>query len=377
MTHCRVAVLTPAGSGAIATIAVVGVNAWEIVRARLQRPGGKRLPETPTPHQFWFGTFGEDVGDEVVVAQTRAEPEPWVEIHGHGGQAVVRWILELLVQDGCTETRWQDLPPSWTGTVPNTDNRALEPLSRASTLRTANILLDQYHGAFCTAVRAILDNWNTPAAESQLRELARFAPLGRHLVKPWHVVVAGAPNVGKSSLLNALAGYQRSIVAPIAGTTRDVVTVRLAWEGWPIEFADTAGMREAIESLEAGGIARAKQAVGHADLVVWVCDQTDPDSPLPPVGLTDRPILIVRNKSDLADSATPDDSFPVSATTGAGIAGLGSVIARRLVPHTPTDGVAVPFTPALANRIEEAVHLLQSHRFDAARESLISCLIDC
>ncbi|MCZ2342858.1 MAG: 50S ribosome-binding GTPase [Bacteroidales bacterium] len=374
MKTCRVAVLTPPGSGAIATLTVVGDNAWDIVRARLQRPGGRLLPIVPTAQRFWFGTLGDSVGDEVVVAQTRVEPEPWVEIHCHGGQAVVRWLTELLVQDGCTEVHWRELL-----TMPDSrpeDPRALEPLSQASTLRTANILLEQYHGAFRSAIRTILDHWGSPSSESQLRELTQFASLGRHLVAPWTVVVAGAPNVGKSSLLNALAGYARSIVAPVPGTTRDVVTVRLALDGWPIEFADTAGMREAIESLEAGGIARARQAASRADLVLWVMDPTDPHPLRLPMGLTDRPVIVVYNKADLARTTPEGDFYPVSALTGDGVAGLGTVIARTLVPVTPMAGAAVPFTPLLADRVEQAMQALQSHQGNAAREILIACRND-
>lgn len=374
MKTCRVAVLTPPGSGAIATLALSGANAWDIVRARLQRPGGRPLPATPTTQRFWFGTLGEDVGDEVVVAQTRTEPEPWVEIHCHGGQAVVRWLMSLLVQDGCTEVHWRELL-----TIPDSqpeDPRALEPLGHASTLRTANILLDQYHGAFRQAVQAILDTWGTPSSESQLRELAQFSELGRHLVAPWVVVVAGAPNVGKSSLLNALAGFPRSIVAPVAGTTRDVVTVRLALDGWPIEFADTAGMREAIETLEAGGIARARQAASQADLVLWVMDPTLPHSQWPPEALTTRPVILVHNKSDLAPTPREDGSYHVSALTGDGVTGLGIAIARKLVRASPAAGAAVPFTPQLADHVEQAVQFLQLKQLNMARETLIACLND-
>src|SRR5207302_2223379 len=114
-----------------------------------------------------------------------------------------------------------------------------------------------------------LDRGNVDEATQLLGSLVRFAALGRHLTQPWRVAVMGAPNVGKSSLVNALAGYQRSIVAPTPGTTRDVVTTLIAVDGWPIELADTAGLHTQAGDLEGQGIARARAAAGEADLCLW------------------------------------------------------------------------------------------------------------
>src|SRR5439155_711085 len=105
-----------------------------------------------------------------------------------------------------------------------------------------------------------------------LKELKSRTRLGRHLTNPWRVVVAGAPNVGKSSLVNALAGYARCVVSPTPGTTRDVVSTLIAVDGWPIELLDTAGLRLPGENLEQQGIALARAAVESADLCLWVID---------------------------------------------------------------------------------------------------------
>jgi tRNA modification GTPase len=228
---------------------------------------------------------------------------------------------------------------------------AVELLPFAPTLRTASILLDQFHGAFDRAVRKILAKLDAgQASVPELAELVRFAPVGRHLVEPWKVVIAGPPNVGKSSLVNALAGYQRSVVSEVAGTTRDVVTVPVAFDGWPVELADTAGLRDAA-GLEAEGVDRAKQVVGEADLVVWVMDATatEEQDPRSRVGLT------VINKIDQPPAWDLDrfpDALRISAVTGEGVPGFAAAIARALVPDAPPPGAAVPFTPELADAVE-------------------------
>ena len=363
----RIAVLTPAGTGAIATLAIAGPQAWDAVKARF-RPAKGLLPEAAPMGRFWYGTLGDGVGDEVVVAVR----EEWIEVHCHGGRRVVRWVLDQFVQLGCEEVKWEVIegakPTRCNGWA--CDPRALPPLANAPTLRTASILLDQYHGAFA---RAIADILVSPEPLPLLSVLAQFAPLGRHLIVPWKVVVAGAPNVGKSSLINALAGYQRSVVAPIAGTTRDVVTVTVALDGWPIELADTAGLRESVESLEAEGIALARQQLADADLVVWVLDATDPNPIQPPTSSVNQ--LIVVNKSDLPFAAQPASAARlVSATTGRGLPELASAVVHSLVPNPPPPGAAVPFTPALADLVETAHRLFVAGDVGAAREILTTCL---
>src|SRR5262249_40580189 len=172
-------------------------------------------------------------------------------------------------------------------------------LGRALTPRTASVLLDQYQGALeqaLTEVRAALERGDGAEAEKPLASLTRHAALGLHLTTPWRVGGGGAANVGKSSLVNALAGYQRSIVAETPGTTRDVVTTLLAIDGWPVELADTAGLREDAEALEGQGIGLAQAAAGTADLCLWVVDGAS--APVWPQALPTR-VLRVVNKIDL------------------------------------------------------------------------------
>src|SRR5439155_19937570 len=164
---------------------------------------------------------------------------------------------------------------------------------------TAAIVLDQYHGAFARAVaesRAALERNDPGAAGWLLDQIARYGPVGRHLASPWRVAILGAPNVGKSSLANLLAGYQRSVVSPVPGTTRDVVTSVIAVDGWPVELVDTAGWRDAVESLERQGIGLARAAAAAADLCLWILGAAA--LPAWPDGALPAPHFVV-NKSGL------------------------------------------------------------------------------
>lgn len=365
----RVSVLTPAGAGAIATVSVTGPRAWGLARWLFRPAGGKSLPDAPEPHRFWVGRLAD--GDEVVLAVRSVAPEVCVELHGHGGRRVVRQTVEAFTSRGCEE---QSKPG---GGRP----RAFELLSRAPTLRTANILLDQTDGAFDRAVRSALDAIDAGAdARPITRELIRYHTLARHLVEPWMVVIAGAPNVGKSSLVNALAGYQRAVVSPTPGTTRDVVTTTLAFDGWPVELADTAGLRDAA-GLEAEGIGRARGRLAAADLVLWVTDASADDLELPDEETSElsrgRAWLYLLNKSDAALEPR-NDAFPgmvrVSARTGDGIPGLIETITRYLVPHSPSPGAAVPYTPELAEAVYQAHAALAFGQSDEAARLLRTCL---
>jgi tRNA modification GTPase len=341
-----VSVLTPGGAGAIATVAVIGPRAWGLTRWLFRPAGGRPLPDAPVPHRFWVGRLL--VGDEVVLAVRAVAPEVSVELHGHGGRRVVRQTVEAFTSRGCVEDR------AARGDV-------WELLSRAPTLRTANVLLDQAHGAFDRAVRAALAALDAGAdARPPLAELARYAPVGKHLVEPWRVVVAGPPNVGKSSLVNALAGYQRAVVSPTPGTTRDVVTTTLAFDGWPIELADTAGLRDAA-GLEAEGIERARERLPTADLVLWVLDATAVEPEYPDDTARERGRvarwLYVLNKVDVGRTRPPD-VIPVSAATGDGIPGLVAAVVAQLVSAAPPPGAAVPYIHAFASLIEMAHDLV-------------------
>jgi tRNA modification GTPase len=201
-------------------------------------------------------------------------------------------------------------------------------------------------------------------------------------VSGWRVVVAGAPNVGKSSLVNALAGFRRSIVAAVPGTTRDLVTTRLAVDGWPVELADTAGLRAGAATLEEQGMERARSAVAAADVCLWILDGAD--APVWPgqeqLAAHSEAVRPVINKVDLPaawDWGQAASALRVSAQTGEGLAELCEGLASWLVPDPPPPGAAVPFTAALCDAVEQAYRHAQLGRLDEVQRSTITASGAC
>src|SRR5262245_8074649 len=236
-----VACLTPPGRAAVATLGLRGPDAWMLLREVF----APLLPATAEPGTIHLGRIGlADAEDTVVLSVREIEPMPCVELHCHGGPQVVRLLMDVFTERGAAACTWPDFLRAIGGELSRVEAQIL--LAHAPTVRTAGILLDQMQGAFANGVEEIhilLRAGDTVHAKARLDELLQYASVGRHLVEPWRIVIAGAPNVGKSSLANALAGYERAIVSPVPGTTRDIVTTPLAIDGWPVELTDTAGWR--------------------------------------------------------------------------------------------------------------------------------------
>jgi tRNA modification GTPase len=209
---------------------------------------------------------------------------------------------------------------------------------------------------------------------AQLDAVMLRARQGALLREGLRVVLAGAPNVGKSSLLNALAGAELAIVTPIAGTTRDRITETIQIHGVPVHVIDTAGLRDASDEVEKLGIARSWQAIADADAVLFLHDLSRADDPQ--AQADDAAIaedlakahaaapLHVYNKRDLAPAhALPDGALALSAQTGAGLDALRDALLERAgATHVP-DGVFIARTrhvDALA-RTDHHLRLARSH----------------
>jgi tRNA modification GTPase len=373
------ALLSPAGAGAVACLALHGPKAWEAVRAffRPRTAAGSPLPQQPAVGPLWLGLLGDPAADEVVITVRRTVPMPLVEVHCHGGREVVRMLQELFATRGVQSCSWQEFLRQTAGNA--LQAAASVCLANALTARTAAILLDQYQGAFANAVQCIFKHWDKGANEDaakSLMELKRFCPIGRHLTKPYRVVLAGAPNVGKSSLANALAGYERCIVTETPGTTRDVVTTLIALDGWPVEVADTAGLRAGGSDLEAQGMTLSRDAASQADLCLWLLDASR--EPVWPDFQPER-IRFVINKIDLApvwNLQEVTDAAHVCARSGEGLQGLCETITRTLVPNSPEPGAAVPFTPKLCDAVDRAWQLQAAREWEQARQALANACLE-
>lgn len=315
---------------------------------RLRQPGsGEALDHALV---LWMPGPGSFTGEDVL------------ELHVHGGRAVVQAVLQAVGEvTGCRPAEPGEFARRAfeNGRLDLTMAEGLADLIDAETeaqrkqaLRQAGGALADLYGNWRSSllealalVEAAIDfsdegdvgNATFALAVTAVRNLeaairAHLADgrRGEILREGFNVVLAGPPNVGKSSLLNALARRDAAIVSEEAGTTRDVIEVRLDLDGMPVVIGDTAGIREATGAIEREGIRRTLARSREADLVLWLMDARSPDPRLPQelADLADCTLWVL-NKIDLSPDNSPDmlrDTVAVSALTGHGI----GTLTRRL-----------------------------------------------
>ena len=286
--------------------------------------------------------------------------EDVVELHCHGGRAVVEAVLAALGRiDGLRQAQ----PGEFTrrafenGRIDLTEAEGLADLIEAETESQRRAALLMAEGGLSKQItpwqgrllelsaraEAAIDYVDEDSVDADpklsgecgalAKELAQW--LGRPRSDPLRdgllIVLAGPPNSGKSSLLNALVGYERAIVTDLPGTTRDHIEVAAALGGVPVRLTDTAGLRDSDEPVERIGVERARRLIELADVLVWLGE---------PGRAPDHPRLIrVHSRADLADRGpAPPDSLAVSAVTGLGREALTAAIAKHARSLLPAEG---------------------------------------
>ncbi|SMB94798.1 tRNA uridine-5-carboxymethylaminomethyl(34) synthesis GTPase MnmE [Deinococcus hopiensis] len=356
------AIATAPGSAGVGIVRVSGPEAlW--VADRVFR--GRRRPSATRGGRFLFGQLtgeGGEVLDEGLCLVFRGPRsytgEDVAELQTHGSPAVLGSVLARVLELGARLARPGEftLRAYLAGRLDLTQAEAvLELVSagtdtarRQATLGLSGALGERVEGIGAqvtrtlAALQAMLDypEEGVPeedralplaAAEAELSALVHTARAGQVATRGARLALIGRPNAGKSSLLNALLGYERSIVTPIPGTTRDYLEAQLSLAGVPVTLVDTAGIRETADEVEAAGVRQAVTLAGSADLVLALEDGTLPREPLPaelPLGAR---AIHVRTKADLSPVWDDPATLPVSAVTAQGLPELREAVHAALV----------------------------------------------
>ncbi|MGI9474519.1 MAG: GTPase [Rubripirellula sp.] len=300
-------------------------------------------------------------GESVVVTPCGDEH---FEIHCHGGPAAVQRVEEDL--NACGASPADPFSPGREAGDATLIHEAESVLTQCLTVRIAAIAMNQVRGALLDWARqwqSSLSTANLSAFDTEAQSLLAEAKRGLRLAEPFRVVFVGPPNVGKSSLMNAMVGFDRSITLDSAGTTRDVLHAETVIDGLPLRFSDTAGIRDSNEPVERQGIARARLAADEADLLLLVSEPQPGGgiSRLPHLDTLERdsaPSVRILNKLDRSTSGTASDSEPgfdvrTNALSGEGVQDLMHCIADRLGRQLPAAEGPVVLNPRQADVVSQ------------------------
>lgn len=410
-TICAIA--TPVGEGGVGIIRISGPQSLQVASNVVILRSGRSLNETRS-HTLCCGDIylssdhaespqqGNKATplDQVLVTVMRAPKsytgEDVVEIHCHGGQLILSMVCELLLRQGARLAE----PGEFTkraflnGRMDLTEAEAVLDTIRATTTASLKVAQEQLRGRLSKKIEQIRNHLirilahleagmdfveedisfighdeltrSLSEVSDEITELLKSAREGRMLREGVVTAIIGRPNVGKSSLLNALLDTDRAIVSTIPGTTRDVVEESLSIQGLPLRLLDTAGLRKTTDGLEVEGIRRTRDAIAQADLVLIVIDGSET--------LTDDDVLLIRenyfnktlaviNKTDLPVKVKESDV--VSSLQGSSINGN---------PNCQTSGTIVKIsakTGAGLDKLRRAISGVVSGSSLESRDSLL------
>ena len=388
------AISTPAGEGAIALVRISGVNAIEVADQIFR---GKENPSRFASHVQHFSEIVDGEGrliDQVMLSIHRAPAsytgEDLVEISCHGGTLVSAHVLEACLRAGARAAR----PGEFTeraflnGKMDLTQAEAVIDLIRARTDLALRSATEQLEGRLGEKIRQIRDELISMTAHinasidfpeegiapdegetlqarldsvcEEISALLATADQGRILREGVRVVIYGATNAGKSSLLNRLLGYERVIVSETHGTTRDTIEEMINLRGVPIRLLDTAGLRTSASALEQEGIARTEKSLETADLRLHIADRNAPQPSHFEECAGNGSEIVLLNKSDLPEHLDwkSFDALRISCGTGEGLAELENEILTCITKQNL--------------RPESTVAINTRHR-DCLRRALESC----
>jgi tRNA modification GTPase len=373
------AISTPAGEGAIALVRVSGVDAV-VVADKIFR--GKEEPSRFASHVQHFGEIFDGADrliDQVMLSIHRAPAsytgEDLVEISCHGGALVSAKVLESCLRAGARAAR----PGEFTeraflnGKMDLTQAEAVIDLIRAKTDLALRSATEQLEGRLGEKIRKIRDQLisllahidasidfpeegiapdegetlraRLDSVREEIAALVATADQGRILREGVRVVIYGATNAGKSSLLNRLLGYDRVIVSETHGTTRDTIEETVNLDGVPIRLLDTAGLRASASELEHEGIARTEKSLQLADLRLHIADRNASRPPHFDERAGEANEIVVLNKSDLPENSDWKNfrALRISCLTGEGLPQLEKEILARITRQNlrPESTVAI------------------------------------
>lgn len=343
------AISTPPGTGGIAIIRVSGGRAIEIIDEIYKNPKGKKLKEVKSHtihygHICSFNTDKHEIIDEVMVSVMKKPhtftKEDIVEINCHGGIVASQNILEQVLNAGA---RLAD-PGEFTkraflnGRIDLAQAEAIIDIINSKTNIGLKSAVTQLEGSLSERIFSIREELVHIVAHLQaavdfpeedieelsekkllesienimmkVENLIETANMGKIIREGLSTVIVGKPNVGKSSLLNALTGEKRAIVTEVPGTTRDIIEEYVNIKGVPLKIIDTAGIRETIDIVEKLGVEKSKEFIGYADLVILVLDASRPvdenDQKIFEL-IKNKKTIVLMNKMDLENKINFQD----------------------------------------------------------------------